>query len=125
MRTLLSGGLFITVVFCATLASGQTAKNNTEETLKHKYHTIQVGSFEVQPGVELPPGLTAGLPQAVANALKESKLFQEVLLQGQIPPDNTPVLRLSGTVTGFDKGNRAKRYFAGVGGWGRAHLRNC
>jgi hypothetical protein len=122
MRTLLSGGLFITVVFCATLASGQTAKNNTEETLKQKYHAIQVGSFEVQPGVDLPPGLTAGLPQAVANALKESKLFQEVLLQGQIPLDNTPVLRLSGTVTGFDKGNRAKRYFAGVGGAGAARI---
>jgi hypothetical protein len=120
MRTIPPVRLFIAVVIFASLASGQTAKN-TGDTLKHKYHVIQVGSFEVQPGVDLPPDLVAGLPQAVASALKESKIFQEVLLQDQTPSENTPVLRLSGTVTGFDKGSRAKRYF-GVGGTGAARI---
>lgn len=121
MLTFSPASLFIAVVIFASLASGQTAKN-TEDTLKHKYHVIQVGSFEVQPGVDLPPDFVAGLPQAVANALKESKIFQEVLLQDQTPAENSPVLRLSGSVTGFDKGNRAKRYFAGAGGAGAARI---
>lgn len=83
MRTIPPVRLFTAVVIFASLASGQTAKN-TGDTLKHKYHVIQVGSFEVQPGVDLPPDLVAGLPQAVASALKESKIFQEVLLQDQL-----------------------------------------
>ena len=112
--------LFIAFVIFASLASGQTTKN-TEDTLKHKYHVIQVGSFEVQPGVDLPPDFVAGLPQAVASALKGSKIFQEVLLQSQTPSESTPVLRLSGTVTGFDKGSRAERYL-GVGGAGAARI---
>ncbi len=120
MRTIPPARLFIAVVLFASLASGQTAKN-TEDTLKHKYHVIQVGSFEVKPGVDLPPDFATGLPQAVASALKESKIFQEVLLQDQAPSENIPVLRLSGTVTGFDKGSRAKRYFE-VAGAGAARI---
>jgi hypothetical protein len=120
MRTIVPARLFIAVVIFSSITLGQTAKN-TEETLKHKYHVVQVGSFEVQPGVDIPADFVAGLPPAVAHALKESKIFREVLLQDQTSSEKTPVLRLSGTVTGFEKGNRAKRYF-GVGGAGAARI---
>jgi len=120
MRRIILAALFITVVIFSDFTSGQTVKD-TKETLGQKYHVVQVGSFEVRPGVDIPADFVAGLPQAVANALRESKLFQEVLLQDQTSSEKIPVLRLSSTVTDFDQGNRAKRYF-GMGNAGAARI---
>lgn len=42
--------------------------------------------------------------------------FSAVLLPQQNPPEaDAPVLRLTGVVTGFKEGSRAKRYFVGFG----------
>ena len=107
-------------LFCITLFStftlSQTA-NTSEGSLKDKYHVIQVENFDIQPGVELPPDYLANLPQEVVHELKESKKFSEVLASGENPSaENTPVLRLTGTITGFDQGSRGKRYLGfGIG----------
>ena len=105
--------LFCLALF-GSLTVSQTA-TSSEGSLKDKYHVIQVGNFDIQPGVELPPDYLASLPQEVVHELKESKKFSEVLASGENPTDEkTPVLRLTGTITGFDQGSRGKRYL-GVG----------
>jgi hypothetical protein len=110
--------VLIVLLFCiallTTFAMSQTT-NTSEGSLKDKYHVIQVENFDIQPGVELPPDYLASLPEEVVHELKESKKFSEVLASGENPPDEkAPVLRLAGTITGFDQGSRGKRYL-GVG----------
>lgn len=98
----------------STFTVGQAA-NTSEGSLKDKYHVIQVENFDIQPGVELPPDYLASLPQELVRELKESKKFSEVLASGENPTgEKTPVLRLTGTIDGFDQGSRGKRYL-GVG----------
>jgi uncharacterized protein DUF4410 len=112
-KSILVVPLFYIALF-STFTVCQTA-NTSEGSLKDKYHVIQVENFDIQPGVELPPDYLASLPQEVVQELKESKKFSEVLASGENPTDErTPVLRLTGTITGFDQGNRGKRYL-GVG----------
>ena len=112
-KSILLGPLFYFALF-STFSVGQTA-TPSEGSLKDKYHVIQVEKFDIQPGVELPPDYLASLPQEVVHELKESKKFSEVLAAGENPTDEkTPVLCLTGTITGFDQGSRGKRYL-GVG----------
>ncbi|HST08881.1 MAG TPA: DUF4410 domain-containing protein [Terriglobales bacterium] len=113
MRKAILVVLFSCIALFSTFAVSQTA--NTNDTLKDRYHVLLVENFDIQPGVDLPPDYVAALPQEVVHELKESKKFSEVLAAGENPSDEkTPVLRLTGTITGFDQGSRGKRYL-GVG----------
>lgn len=115
MRRAAFSGVLVVFPLLALLASAQT-KPSTEGLMKDKYRVVQVEAFDVQPGVELPPNYLAGLPQELAKQLKDSQKFQEVLAPGDKPSlENAPVLRLKGTLTGYDKGSRRNRYF-GFGG---------
>ncbi len=108
-RTILAGLLFLFGIL-PSVSSGQTPKT-AEPTLKDKYRVIEVGAFVVQTGVDFPPEYLAGLSQELANKLKDSKRFRQVLLPGEKPsPDDAPALRLVGTITDFDRGSRGKRY---------------
>ena len=94
----------------ATYSAAQAATKD-EGALKDKYHVIQVEDFGIQPGVDLPPTYLAGLPQQAVHQLKDSKKFTKVLAAGEKAlPEDAPVMRLTGTVTGYDAGSRGKRY---------------
>lgn len=114
-KTVLVGLLFVFCIFPG-ISSGQTAKES-ELTLKDKYHIIEVGSFVIQTGVDFPPEYLSALAQEVADKLKDSKRFGQVLLPGETPsPQDAPALRLVGTITDFDRGSRGKRYLGfGIG----------
>jgi hypothetical protein len=107
------------VTFPASSAAQATTKD--EGTLQDKYHVVQVESFDIQPGVDIPPDYLASLPQEVVRRLKDSKKFTQVLPVGEkASHEDAPVMCLSGTVTGYDAGSRGKRY---VGfGMGAARL---
>jgi hypothetical protein len=108
-RTILVGLLFASCIFPST-SSGQSAKDSGL-TLRDQYHVIEVASFVIQTGVDFPPEYLAGVPQEVANKLKDSKRFGQVLLPGETPsPADAPALRLVGMITDFDRGSRGKRY---------------
>ena len=121
-RTRISISLVIAVVLVllpAYSAAAQTSEKD-EAVLQNKYHVIQVGDFDIQPGVDVPPNYLASLPQQLIQRLKDSKKFAEVLATGEQPSQDALVMRLSGTVTGYDQGSRGKRY---VGfGMGAARL---
>jgi hypothetical protein len=104
--------LAIAVVFVTLPAYSATEPAKKDDgALQDKYHVIQVADFDIQPGVDFPPTYLASLPQQVAQRLKDSKKFTQVLAAAEkTSQENAPVMRLSGTVTGYDPGNRGKRY---------------
>ncbi len=108
--------IFISLAIAVVLVrfpaySATQAAKKDEGALQDKYHVIQVESFDIQPGVDFPPNYLAGLPQQVVQRLKDSKKFTEVLATGEkASREDAPVMRLSGTVTGYDAGSRGKRY---------------
>jgi len=85
-------------------------------TLKDKYRAAEVDRFDVQPGVEFPPEYVADLQEQILKELEKSKEFQELLRPGQNPVTaDSPVLRLTGTISSFNPGSRKKRYVVGYG----------
>jgi hypothetical protein len=94
------------------------AQTDTRE-VKDTYHVVQVDQFQIQQGEEFPAEILGSLQEEIARQLAEAKVFQEVLPAGQNRADSKePVLRLSGTITHYKKGSRAKRYIVpgGVAG---------
>jgi len=110
----------LAICLVGSFSPAQT-EHKSVESLRDKYDTVQVGVFDVRPGVDLPADFAQDLPNVVAKQLKESKKFQEVLLQVETSR-KTPMLGISGTITDFDRGNRGKRYLAGNFGAGNARL---
>lgn len=103
------------LVFFSAYSASQPAKS-AGNTVKDKYQVIEVGNFEIQKGVDLPPDYFAKLQDELVKQLTESQKFKAVLLPEQSPPaPDLAVLRLTGVVTGFKEGSRAKRYFVGFG----------
>lgn len=84
----------------------------TPIALKDRYHAVEVEKFDVLAGVEFPTDYIQSLQDEIVKEFGKSQQFKQVLLAGQEPADATAsTLRLSGTVTYFDPGNRAERYF--------------
>ncbi|HUX28710.1 MAG TPA: DUF4410 domain-containing protein [Terracidiphilus sp.] len=112
MRRLLPACL---MVLFSVWSLAQTAKP-AGNTIKDKYHVIEVDNFDIQEGVKLPPDYFASLQDELVKQLTESHQFEAVLRPQQQPPkEDMPVLRLTGIVTGYKEGSRAKRYFGGYG----------
>jgi hypothetical protein len=86
-----------------------------DRPVKGTYHVIEVDRFDAVPGVSLPANYEAELAGDLARQLEE-KGFQRVLKAGENPHDSSPALRLTGTVTKFQKGSRALRYLSGFAG---------
>jgi hypothetical protein len=85
-------------------------------TIQDKYHVIEVNDFQIQEGVDLKPEYFSALQDALQKQLEDSHKFQAVLKPGQPPPQpDMPVLRLTGVITKFNPGSRAKRYFLSYG----------
>lgn len=113
-QTLPQVSRFFVILLCA--GSLGFAADSKLERVKDKYHVIQVEVFEIQKGVDFPPELLSSLQDEVTRQLRESKEFPEVLAAGGAPTNaDAPVLRLTGTLTHFKPGSRAKRYFGGYG----------
>ncbi len=82
-----------------------------QQTVREKYRVVQVDRFEVAEGVSFPAEYLPALQEDIIRRLQKSKTFDEVLRPGESPAKaSAAVLRLSGTITGFKPGSRAKRY---------------
>jgi hypothetical protein len=96
----------------ATPASAQTSPRTVKET----YNAIQVDMFVIQKDVTFPPEYLAALQTEITKQLVSAKIFAEVVPAGQVSSlPNPQLLRLTGLITNFDPGSRAKRYFGGYG----------
>lgn len=81
-----------------------------------QYQNIEVMRFDTLNGIDFPPDYLATMMEELVRELTATSRFQQVLRQGETPAEaNTPTVELVGTVTEFNKGNRAVRYVVGFG----------
>lgn len=87
-----------------------------QEATKNKYQVIEIMQFDVQQGVDFPPDYMTSMMEDLNTQLQKMGKFKQVLRQGENPTEaEAPALRLTGTVTKFKKGSRAKRYLIAPG----------
>jgi hypothetical protein len=83
-------------------------------TVKETFNAIQVIPFDIQKDVTFPPEYLAALQTEISKQLVSAKVFAEVVPVGQTPTVPSPhLLRLTGLITNYNPGSRAKRYFGG------------
>jgi hypothetical protein len=112
--------LLLVFALCLTPSLAQNAGNPARAAakaqadageVKDTYHVVQVDQFQIQQGVEFPAEILGSLQEEITRQLAEANVFQEVFPAGQNRANSKePVLRLSGTITHYKKGSRAKRY---------------
>ena len=92
---------------------GQTTKT---ENLKDKYQNIEIVSFDIKEDAKLPAESRDVIMSQVVEELKQLKKFKQVSNTGEtISQDAGPTVRLSGVITKYKPGSRAKRYLIGFG----------
>lgn len=92
------------------------------------YDTVYVGetksTAKFQPDEEKPHETAKrGLQQKIADALKDKKLFANVVTRESDIPAGAKALRLENTIVEYSKGGGAARYFAGLYGAGQPVLK--
>ena len=102
--------LFILVGCLTTFA--QTTKTD----LKDKYQNIEVVSFDIQEDTKFPVESRDVIMSQVVEELKQLKKFKQVSNTGEtVAQDAGPTVRLTGVITKYKPGSRAKRYLVGFG----------
>lgn len=97
-------------------ASAQEAAPAAAAIEKGKYQNAEVVPFTAQEDVKITPEQLKALTETVVKELRETKKFKQVTAEGEATADaSAPTLKITGTVTKFKAGSRAKRYFVGFG----------
>jgi len=110
----MSKPVFLTLFVAMSMFAFARPARAAEAVLKDKYHAIQVDRFDIQASVEFPADYLLTLQEEILKQLQKTHKFNEVLRTGENPADAPlPVLRLTGTITHFKAGSRAKRYLVG------------
>jgi hypothetical protein len=93
-------------------ASSAAPVKPTPRTVKKTYNAIDVAPFEIQRDVTFPLEYLALMQTEISKELTSAKVFAEVVTEGQTAstPD-THLLRVTGLITNYNPGNRAKRCF--------------
>ena len=113
-KTMMKRTFLALVVTAGVLALAQPTRA-VEGTLRDKYRAVQVDRFDISEGVQFPVDYLLTLQEAIITQLQKLRSFGEVLRPGEDPADpSAAVLRLTGTITRFEPGSRAKRYI-GIG----------
>lgn len=103
-------------------AAVQTKEQAGPRTVKESYNTMEVAVFENRKDSNFPDEYLADLQQETVKKLLDAKVFHEVVAAGQpIATADARVIRVTGVITTYKPGSRAKRYF-GVGGAGSAEI---
>lgn len=98
------------VILPSALVAGQGDK------IRAKYTCIEMTSFDVREGVQFPPAYRISLLEDLVEQLENTNRFEDVLRPGEQPsPADVPTVKLTGTITEFEAGSRAKRYLIGFG----------
>jgi hypothetical protein len=80
------------------------------------YAALEVVPFEASAAVAIPADFQEALMRNLVEELKKTGKFAEIFVSGQKQEGpSAPALRLTGTVTNFNKGSRTERYLVGFG----------
>lgn len=80
-----------------------------------RYEFIEINRFDVAPGIDFPDAYRAKIDEDLFRALQTIKGIKQVFRNGESLPVAAPVLKITGTITKFKKGNRAERYVVSFG----------
>ena len=106
--------LLLLVLLGCSPVFGQTTKK--PEGLKDKYQSIEVVKFDIKEDVKIPAESRDVIMSQVVEELKQIKKFKQVSGTGEtVAQDAGPTVRLSGVITKYKPGSRAKRYLIGFG----------
>ena len=99
-----------------------TTPGNPPRIIKQVFNAVEVDLFENQKDSNFPGEYLAPLQKEIVKQLISAKTFPEVLSVGETPtrPD-VRKLKLTGVITNYNPGSRAKRYF-GIGAVGAAEI---
>jgi len=100
---------FVSLCGLSVPASGQ------DSSLRNKYRDIEVVAFDVKDGVTFPANYLSTLTEELVSQLVGVKKFGRVVRGAEPPADLDLAIRVTGTITEFKAGSRAKRYFVGFG----------
>ena len=110
-RTFLLGAL---AALTFSNAAAQDQKAPAADQAKGKYQAIEVAPFTAQEGVQVPAEVLKSLEADTLSELRKTNKFKLVAAEtSAAAPD--PTVRVSGTVTKYKAGSRAKRYLVGFG----------
>jgi hypothetical protein len=79
------------------------------------YTAIEVDRFVAERGVPFPSDYQIALVEDIAREASLAFVTIIIMREGEAAPAGQTVLRISGTVTRFQPGNKAKRYLIGFG----------
>mgnify|MGYP001591770093 CR=1 FL=1 len=109
-------GLSFTAFAVALAASLTVSVAEEGKAAKGTYRCIEVTKFSVAEGVQFPPEYQISLVEDLVRQLENAKRFTQVLRPGEVAADqDIPTLRLTGIITEYKAGSRAKRYLIGFG----------
>jgi hypothetical protein len=91
---------------CALPAMGQQ---------RTPYAALEIDRFVAESGVDFPVDYQIGVVEDLVRVTKRAFKSVEILREGEPLPQGNPVLRITGQITRFKPGNRAKRYLIGFG----------
>jgi hypothetical protein len=112
IRRILFTLLATSILTTPIIASGQ----KKDGSVKNQYQNIEVASFDIKEDVKFPPDSLSAMMDEVVKELQNLKRFKQVLRPGETALDSVaPTVQLQGTVTKYQAGSRAKRYFIGFG----------
>ena len=106
------------ITLCILLLSSICCfSQQTNNSKPQTYQNIEVEKFTVKEKVEYEAEKLDNLMSEIIYALKNTKKFQNVMLLAEKPVNTStdPVLKISGEIIQYDKGNRAARYLIGFG----------
>ncbi len=83
--------------------------------LAAKSGPLEIQQFTVPPDLQLPEDFRAALAINLVSRIQETGHFERVYESGSSGSEGTATVRLTGEITEFKKGSRAKRYFIGPG----------
>lgn len=104
------------LAFLAVLLLAAPGLAQKQEKKQSRYENLKLSLFQVKDGVNLPPDFLATFEKELTEQLAKTHKFKQVLAPGETPTDPAaPTLMMTGELTEYKPGSRAKRYFVGFG----------
>ena len=105
-----------TILLLILLGCLPVLAQTTKTDLKDKYQNIEVVRFDIQEDTKFPAESRDVIMSQVVEELKQLKKFKQVSNTGEtVAQDAGPTVRLTGVITKYKPGSRAKRYLVGFG----------
>ena len=105
-----------TVLLFILVGCFTTFAQTTKTDVKDKYQNIEVVSFDIKEDTKFPAESRDVIMSQVVEELKQLKKFKQVSNTGEtVAQDAGPTVRLTGVITKYKPGSRAKRYLVGFG----------